>query len=358
MAKFKPHSVTIELGTGGFDNIFGALASATKLTRKGIEETWMGGLDFTVARGNIVKIDYTYQGELSLSLSDISISFKKMKAAFAAFAEDPVNYNPFLELFSGIDYTADFAKLKSAVSMYGIGGDDTFTLTRFDDEVRLDGGKDRIRLGAGDDIAYVGASLFGAPGKSTVDGGRGFDTISLSYITDIGQNVDLSKTVTFKTADGEFKVDFTGFEQIGGTIRADRVLGTDVAEWIYGGLGNDKLTGRGGADTLIGGEGADTFVYLAAKDSGRGARADTITDFEVGIDLINLAALHPRTGDDRFVFIGEDAFSGQAGQLRFERLDGDDAFTLVQADLDGDGTTDLEIKLTGLVELSGGDFVL
>jgi Ca2+-binding RTX toxin-like protein len=55
---------------------------------------------------------------------------------------------------------------------------------------------------------------------------------------------------------------------------------------LIGGAGDDRLTGDRGYDQLTGGEGRDVFVFenFTPKTLGR----DTITDFEVGIDKIEL----------------------------------------------------------------------
>ncbi|MGB7242196.1 MAG: calcium-binding protein, partial [Sulfitobacter sp.] len=53
---------------------------------------------------------------------------------------------------------------------------------------------------------------------------------------------------------------------------------------LSGGNGDDRLIDFAGADTLTGGAGADTFV-LVADDSD-----DHISDFEVGVDLIDVSA--------------------------------------------------------------------
>lgn len=45
----------------------------------------------------------------------------------------------------------------------------------------------------------------------------------------------------------------------------------------------------------------------------------------------------------------------QAGQLHYTQAGGN---TIVQADVDGDGTADFEIELTGLLTLTAGDFLL
>ena len=63
-------------------------------------------------------------------------------------------------------------------------------------------------------------------------------------------------------------------------------VGTDASQVIKGTAGNDTIIGKGGSDTLSGGQGADTFVFKALSDAGH--RGDTITDFKVGQDKIDV----------------------------------------------------------------------
>ena len=82
-----------------------------------------------------------------------------------------------------------------------------------------------------------------------------------------------------------------GSDEIGGTGADD----------LIGGTGDDVLIGNGGADTLSGGAGADTFLGGAGNDQvtgGAGADrfhqrsgdgADVLTDFESGVDQIDLS---------------------------------------------------------------------
>jgi hypothetical protein len=66
----------------------------------------------------------------------------------------------------------------------------------------------------------------------------------------------------------------------------DKLWGNDSNDRLLGGRGDDRLAGDRGNDKLTGGSGRDTFVYenFAPQDLGR----DRITDFEVGIDKIEL----------------------------------------------------------------------
>ena len=56
-------------------------------------------------------------------------------------------------------------------------------------------------------------------------------------------------------------------------------------------------------------------------------------------------------GNNTFVFIGEAEFSNTAGQLRFTE-------GLLAGDINGDGTADFEIRLTGVATLSAANILL
>jgi Ca2+-binding RTX toxin-like protein len=82
-------------------------------------------------------------------------------------------------------------------------------------------------------------------------------------------------------------------QTLGGTVAAETLTGTAQDDILSGGAGNDILTGGAGNDILLdgpgsdrmsGGTGADTFV-LAADGA-----PDVITDFQPGIDRLDLSA--------------------------------------------------------------------
>ncbi len=138
----------------------------------------------------------------------------------------------------------------------------------------------------------------------------------------------------------------------------DTISGAGGDDIIDGGAGNDTINGGFGADLLIGGTGADRFVYSATTESQAGA-ADVIRDFVRGQgDKINLNAIDANfnaAGNQNFQFIGAAAFSGVAGQLRFEQVGGN---TFVSGDVNGDGVGDFQIRLDGVVPLFSSDFIL
>jgi Ca2+-binding RTX toxin-like protein len=138
-----------------------------------------------------------------------------------------------------------------------------------------------------------------------------------------------------------------------GSTQADYIAGGAGNDWIYGGAGNDVIHGGAGRDYLSGGAGADTFYFTSTGELG-----DVITDFEVGVDKIYLAALAGLPAEARdasWSFLGTGAYTGHALELRSYQSGGK---TFVSADLDGDRATDIWLELTGSHTLTGGDFVV
>ncbi len=70
------------------------------------------------------------------------------------------------------------------------------------------------------------------------------------------------------------------------TVGQDSLDGTVNDDVLVGTLNSDRITGFAGNDTITTGEGNDTLVYLAP-----GEGVDTITDFSVGNDTIDLTAI-------------------------------------------------------------------
>ena len=131
----------------------------------------------------------------------------------------------------------------------------------------------------------------------------------------------------------------------------------------------DTISGRGGDDTLVGGAAGDTlkgrgggddFVYQNVSDSNGNSAStrDTILDFDDKEgDRIDLRPLDAKlgNGNQKFVFIGTDAFTGHKGELRYDVDNGD---AVVQADVTGDGKADMAILVSNLTKLTADDFHL
>jgi hypothetical protein len=147
-------------------------------------------------------------------------------------------------------------------------------------------------------------------------------------------------------------------DYIDGGAGADTINSGAGNDWLYGGTGNDKLNGEEGRDWMSGGTGADQFVFSSVLHSSV-ATPDFIWDFtRAEGDKINLSAIDANTiksSNQAFSFIGSAAFSGVAGQLRYEYVDG---HTLVTGDVNGDRIADFAVALYDVMPLVATDFVL
>ncbi|WP_137155171.1 calcium-binding protein [Rhizobium sp. FKL33] len=221
--------------------------------------------------------------------------------------------------------------------------------------------KGLVTLGDGNDTFDTRKGTF----EGVVSGGKGGDTI---YGSKTGNNLAGDQ----------------GEDTLYGEGGNDYITGNDDADKLYGGAGNDQIDGGAGSDVLKGGSGKDTivagddsdtidggagqdvfygdggsdlFVFRLADTGKTAATADTINDFESG-DHIGLDLMDANTkvsGNQAFTFIGADAFSGQAGQLRFEKLSSD---AFVYGDVNGDKKADFVIHLDDPSALKAGDFIL
>lgn len=139
-------------------------------------------------------------------------------------------------------------------TVYAGGGNDIVHGGGGDDAFYGNAGGDRLLAGLGDDLLFGGNqddTLFGGAGNDTLVGGNGRDRAFLGDGDDVWQD----------NAQSQFGDDF-----------------------VEAGRGADRILLGGGNDTVTGGAGADTFVFLAAID------ADVISDFEVGVDRLQIDA--------------------------------------------------------------------
>jgi hypothetical protein len=240
----------------------------------------------------------------------------------------------------GGDATGDVLSGIENLSGSNLGGD---TLTGA-------GGANKLQGWGGDDV------LRGGAGADVLEGGAGTDTAS--YYTGL---VGIEVSLTLGTGSGGDAAGDTlsGIENLSGSQGHDALEGNAGANVLQGWNGGDNLVGRGGKDALTGGAGADRYSFLTLGDSVVGADADVITDFShAQADLVTLDEIDANTGvigDQAFSFIGANLYTGVAGQLRFSIANG---VTTIAGDVDGNGTSDFHIRLTGSINLVAADFVL
>ena len=114
---------------------------------------------------------------------------------------------------------------------------------------------------------------------------------------------------------------------------------------------------------MTGGSGRDIFDFNSIRETGYGRAApDVISDFHHGQDKIDLSGIDARSrmaGNQAFSYMGERAFSGHAGELTIRHYgSGSHATTSILADVNGDSHADMQIRLSGHINLTRGDFIL
>ncbi len=147
-----------------------------------------------------------------------------------------------------------------------------------------------------------------------------------------------------------------------GTVGMDKMLAGGGDDRLFGAMGDDVLYGSLGRDTLAGGSGEDTFLYKSIKES-TVKNYDTITKWDhtgkhTPMDVIDLSAIDANTrleGNQDFTWLASKAFTGHAGELRYER---DGNATMIYADVNGDAKADMAIHIIGSVKMFAGDFIL
>lgn len=102
----------------------------------------------------------------------------------------------------------------------------------------------------------------------------------------------------------------TGNDVLSGTGEDELLLGLAGDDSLTGAAGNDTFDGGAGKDTMVGGTGADVFKFSSLTDSVlTNNNYDRITDFEVGVDEIDLSGLG-------FTGLDTDGGNTETGELR------------------------------------------
>ncbi|MDI5927936.1 choice-of-anchor Q domain-containing protein [Rhizobium leguminosarum] len=243
----------------------------------------------------------------------------------------------------------------------GTNGDDVLPHTG-----QSNGGNETFKGLGGSDV------LKGGAGADVLDGGTGNDTAS--YAGSDAVNVDLAtKAASGGQATGD---KIAGIENLTGSSYNDVLTGGNGggnvltggagADKLDGGAGNDVLIGGAGKDIMTGGIGEDTFILKAPTETGSGLNRDGITDFQHGVDKIDISAIDANgsaAGNGTFHFQAQEnaLFDHKAGALAWHYDDHAGTasdVTVIQADMNGDGIHDFEVQLKGLVHLGAGDFLL
>lgn len=239
------------------------------------------------------------------------------------------------------------AERSQTLSTHASPNNDVLTGTDVANTILGHGGADLIRgLGGNDTLRGENGSdvLDGGSGNDLLDGGTGIDLARFGGSTAV--TIDL---VAGAATRGSETDTLTSIQGAIGSSAADTFRGDNGTNWFQGGAGRDVANG---------GAGRDVFDYDRTSDSVPGsANRDVINDFAHNSDKLDLVGIDANTtvaGNQAFTWLGDGPLTG-AGQADFITSGGS---TIVQASTDADATPELQIRLTGSIPLSEGDFFL
>lgn len=394
------------LGLGGDDDLYGYNGNDTInggdgddfLLGENGDDTLIGGAGDDILRGG-AGVD-SFDGGQGFD----RISFFDAAATQGVMAD----------LVTGVIANDGFGNRETMTGIEGLGAGTIFADTFIGDEsgnFLFGAAGDTVTANDGDDSVRIADAAGG-----TFDGGAGFDDVTFSgvrYVLSSGNLAPQQAThgVSIDTAKDLIQDDgfggsatLTGFEAFTLSSSDDRFKGAGGFERVDGGDGNDLVRGRGGSDDLAGSAGDDLISGGAGRDlidggdgndvlsggagtdniraglgydvmTGGGGRDYFVCDYDNFADagavqekrITDFTQDAGRVQGDRiqisetystglhFTFIGTEAFSGAAGEVRYEQVDGG---TVIQVEANGQPGVDLTIELVGTYTLTNSDFLL
>lgn len=267
------------IGLSGADALWGSDGDDRLFGGNGRDTIGGGdGNDFLVGDDEDIVAPITVTG----FPADINIDSDIM---FGGAGDDVIITGAFKDLNDNGLYDSGEALTDAAVenTVWAGAGDDTIVGTDGDEILGGSSGNDDIQALGGDDIIY---------------GGR--ETVPSATV--LNDNIDAGE----------------GDDTVYGAKGNDSINGGAGDDFLFNGAGNDTVSGGDGADELwaglgddllSGGAGADTFAFNAAGGH------DTITDYAVDEDTLNLRAFGLQSLSDLQAVASDTSVDGQAGLL-------------------------------------------
>ncbi|WP_299928501.1 calcium-binding protein [uncultured Pelagimonas sp.] len=325
----------------GSDIIHGGAGNDT------IDSGYSGGNTVYGNDGDDVIGSYGYANRLSGGRGNDLVVANSSDTCFGGEGDDTI-YG------AGENYSGNYRSYQDNIFLgpgndkaYGLRGDDFISGASGDDLVLGNHGADTLTGGSGNDRVY------GHTENDRLDGGAGNDLLSGGDHKDI---------LTGRTGNDTLKGG-NHDDRLYGGVGDDLVAGNDGRDAVNGGSGNDRIFGGRGADTLqgnngddtlnggtssdvlTGGLGADVFVYRNSNESYDNL-SDLITDFQVGIDSVDLTLM-----SDDLIFVRE--FSGSAGEVRYDEI-----ASRLLIDFTGNGIEDFAIDFSAGTTIDETDLVM
>jgi Ca2+-binding RTX toxin-like protein len=215
----------------------------------------------------------------------------------------------------------------------GTSANDTLTGTSEHDFIQGNAGDDSIDAGGGDDYVIAGGS--GDGGSDTIDGGDGYDIVSYNF------NADTAGVAFTSTGPNGTQVDPAGGTDTLANFEELHIFGGSGNDTLTGDSGRNYINGGGGDDTLNGGGGNDTFAYDLSGGSADGFGTDRILDLNAGTSILVQDSVGPLLVMDPAILSGDTPDSLAKGQVMVGATVG--------------GITKVYI---GTDDTAGGDFVI
>ena len=285
-----------QLTGGGGANVFDASAftGQTTLDGQGGNDTFIGGtttdilvggggddtyiFDVDTSRGSDTVVEGAGGGDdtfdFTLSLAGVTINLGTLGVAQAVHTP-----NLTLTLSTSISTNPQIENL------IGGAGNDALTGNSLPNQIIGGGGNDTMAGSTGDDVYFypTDATPQGSD-RITEVAGEGTDLIELGAAT-LAITFDMGLTIA-QVLNANLSLTLTNpeVEEVNTGSGADIVSGSNSANAIDTGDGNDTLAGRGGDDLLVGGNGDDVFVF----DTDGALGNDTLAD-GAGVDLLDFS---------------------------------------------------------------------
>ncbi len=267
---------------------------------------------------------------------------------------------------------AGFARAGSVTSaIYGI---EAVIAGSANDILTGDAGDNRLFGGAGNDLIRDGAgadTVWGQDGDDTIiagdlnpgddnwDGGAGTDTISFDSLTAALASVPVFNLDSgFLVLNAQFE-SITGFENLTGSMGADRINGSRGDNVLRGAAGDDIINGRAGDDTMYGDNGDDILSSGGGKDTLDGGNGNDTADYSANTGGLFIFFSGQRAAVLKRETEGSDTLDRVDTLVSIERVtggSGSDTILAPDADniLQGGGGNDLLSDGGGTDRLHGG----
>ncbi len=316
------------IGLGESDTLNGGTGNDTYVVRAGdvINEDVDAGIDTVES-----KISFT----LGANLENLTLYKKPLFPDTPSPEDDPLNG-------TGNELDNTITGNSASNSLFGGFGDDILYGGDGDDELTGEGGNDILNGGNGNDLYLIYSDT--DANDTIIEGANGgTDTVLSAVSLTLSANVENLTLFATSSIDMMTGVGNDLNNEIRGSFSHDTLRGKKGNDTLLGAEGNDRLIGGIGEDTLTGSAGVDRFIRWQSNTG-----IDTITDFQVGEDLLCFSA--KGFGGDlvKRSVLDESQFTlGSAATTDSQRFIYDDTTGALFFDADGTGESE-QVQIAAL----------